>query len=129
MYLLDLCEYEYHICGVNNFYMSTKFCKDIFKHNKKINLHGVTRKSGRGLPEYILQEEVSNKKYQEKFRGTVRAAELIGDKYFPSLITVLVYDTKPIHFLTMATESIFWDEKSRYVFDKATNRMVKMKFL
>ena len=29
----------------------------------------------------------------------------------------------------MATERIFWEEKSRDVFDKATNRMVKMKFL
>ena len=29
----------------------------------------------------------------------------------------------------MATEIIFWEEKSRDVFDKAKNQMVKMKFL
>ena len=78
--------------------MSAKFCTDTFNHNNKINLHGVTRKSVRGLSESVLQEEVSNKKYQEKVRGTVCAAELIGDKYCPSLITVSVYDTKPVHF-------------------------------
>ena len=86
--------------------MSAKFCKDTFNHNKKINLHGVTRKSGRGLPESVLQEEVSNKKDQEKVRGTVLAAELIGDTYRPSLIALSVYDTKPVRFLTMATERI-----------------------
>ena len=107
MYLFDSYEDEYHICGVDHLYVSAKFCKDTFNHNKKINLHGVTRKSGRGIPEYVLQEEVSNKKYQEKVRGTVRAAELIGDKYCPSLIAVSVYDTKQVHFLTMATERIF----------------------
>ena len=129
MYLFDLCKDEYHICGVENLYMSAKFCKDTFNHNKKINLHVVTRNSCRGLPEYVLQEEASNKKYQEKFRGTVRAAELIGDKDCPSLIAVSVYDTKPVHFLTMATEKILWEKKSRDTFDKATNRTVTMKFL
>ena len=78
--------------------MSAKFFKDTFNHNTKINLHGVTRKSGCGLPESILQEEVSKKKYQEKVRGTIRAAELIGDKYCPSLVALTVYDTKPVHF-------------------------------
>ena len=29
----------------------------------------------------------------------------------------------------MATERIFWEEKGREVFDKATNQMAKMKFL
>ena len=109
--------------------MSDKFCKYTFNHNNKINLHGVTRKSSRGLPESVLQEEVSNKKYQEEVRGTVRAADLIYDNYCTSLIAVSVYDTKPVHFLTMATERIFWEEKSRDVFDKATNQMAKTKYL
>ena len=98
MYLFDSCEDEYHICGVDNLYMYAKFCKDTFNHDKNINLHGVTRKSGRGITESVLQEEVSNRKYQEKVRGTVRAAELIGDKYCPSLIAVSVYDAKTSSF-------------------------------
>lgn len=129
MYLFDACEDEFHICGVDNLYMSAKFCKDAYNHNKKICLHGVTRKGGRGLPQSVVQEEVTNPKAQETVRGTVRAAELLRDPYCPSLVAVSVYDTKPVHFLTMATERIFWEEKSRDVFDKATNQMTKMKFL
>ena len=99
MYLFDSCDDEYHVCGVDNLYMSTKICRDTFNHSKKIKLHGVTRKSGRGLPDCFLQEELHNKAHQEKVRGTNCAAELVGDSDCPSLIVVSVYDTKPVHFL------------------------------
>ena len=51
-----------------------------------------------GLPGCVLQEESQNKAHQEKVRGTVCAAELVGDNDCPSLIAVSVYDTKPVHF-------------------------------
>ena len=129
MYLFDVYEDECHICGVDNLYTSAKFCKDTYNHSKNIRLHNVTRKGGRGLPESVLQEEITNPKIQETVRGTVHAAELLGDPYCPSLVAVSVYDTKPVHFLIMATERIFWEEKSREVSDKATNQIVKIKFL
>ena len=69
-------------------------------------LYGVTRKSGRGLPVSIIQEELHNRKEQEKVRDTVIAAELFGDSKCPSLIAVSVYDTKTVHFLSMAIDNI-----------------------
>ena len=69
-------------------------------------MHGVTCKSGRGLPASIMQEELHNRKEQEKVRGTFIAAELVGDIKCPSLIAVSVYDTKPVHFLSMAVDNI-----------------------
>ena len=36
MYLFDSCEDEYHICGVDNLFMSAKFCKDMINNNKNI---------------------------------------------------------------------------------------------
>ena len=117
MYLFDSCDNEYHICRVDNLYMYAKFFRDTFNHSKKIKLHGVTRNSGRGLPGCVLQEESQNKAHQEKVRGTVCAVDLCGDSDCPSSISVSVYDTKPIHFLTMATKEIYWEEKTREVFD------------
>ena len=128
MYLFDEVEDEYHECGVDNLYMSAKFCKDAYNHEKKIKLHGVTRKGGRGLPLTVIQQEVTNVKEQEKVRGTVIAAELAGDPNCPSLIAVSVYDTKPVHFLTMAAENIYWEENKREVFDRSTGKMKSMKF-
>ena len=68
---------------------------------QKIKLHGVTRKSGIELPVSIMQEELHNRKEQEKVQGTVNADELVGNSKCPSLISVSVYDTKPVHFLSM----------------------------
>ena len=86
MSLVDELNDEYHECGVDNMYMPANFCRDAYTHPKKINLHGVTRKSGRGLPSTIMQQELQNKAEQEKIRGTVLAAEIIGDNKCPSLI-------------------------------------------
>ena len=89
----------------------------------KVKLHGVTRKSGRGLPSFVLQEEVKNTKEQDKVRGTVLAAELTGDPECPSLLAVSVYDTKPVHFLTMCADKIVWDENIRSVYDRQRRKM------
>ena len=42
---------------------------------------------------------------------------------------VSVYDTKPVHFLTMATKEIYWEDKTREVFDKENCCIAKINFL
>ena len=64
-----------------------------------------------------MQAELHNRKEQEKVRDTVIAAELVGDSKCPSLIAVSVYDTKPVHLLSMAVDNIKWTEKKREVYD------------
>ena len=82
----------------------------------KNKLHGVTRKSGRGLPASIMQEELHDRKEQEKVRGTVIVAELVGDSKCPSLISVSVYDTKPVHLLSISVDNIKWTENKIEVY-------------
>ena len=128
MALFDGLEDLYHECGVDNLYMSTKFCKDAFNHPCKIKLHRVTRRGGWGLPLSIIQDEVKNKEEQNMVRGTVKAAELVGNLSCKSLLAILVYDTKPVHFLTMAAKRIYWEEKIREVWDKNSGTKQKIKF-
>ena len=64
-----------------------------------------------------MQEGFHNRKEQERVRGTVIAAELVGDSKYPSLISMSVYDTKPVHLLSMAVDNIKWTEKKREVYD------------
>ena len=108
MALFDDATDEYHECGFEKLYMYAKFFRDAYNHTNKIKLHGVTRKSGIGLPASIMQEELHNRKKQEKLRGTFISAELVGDSKCPSLIAVCVYDTKPVHFLSMGVDNIKW---------------------
>ena len=53
-----------------------------------------------------MQQELQNKAEQENVRVTVLAADLVGDSKYPSLIALSVSDTKPIHILSMKSDSI-----------------------
>ena len=76
-----------------------------------------------------MQEELHNRKEQEKVRGTVIAAELVDDSKCPSLIAVSVYGTRPVHFLSMAVDNTKWTEKKREFYDQYIGRMTTKKFL
>ena len=58
MSLFDSLTDQFHECGMDNLYMSAKFCKDAYNHPAKVKLHGVARKAGRGLPLSVIQEEM-----------------------------------------------------------------------
>ena len=129
MALFDSLGHKFHRCGMDNLYTSARFCKAAYKHTNKVLVHGVARKSGRGLPSTVLQEEVQNRTMQNQVRGTVKAAQLMGDPDMPDLVAVSVYDTKPVHFFSARCDKVQWIEKTRKVFDKAVSKTKKMKFL
>jgi Transposase IS4 len=129
MALFDCCTDLYHRCGMDNLYMSAKFAKFSFNHPKKVLIAGVTRKGMRGLPHSVLQEEVKTRSDQIKVRGTVKAAILDGDHLCPCLVATSVYDTKPVHFLSMSCTSIAWIVKERNVFNIESGGVESMRFL
>ena len=72
---------------------------------------------------------MTNLKDQLKVRGTVKAAELKGDANCPNLCSVSVYDTKPVHFMTMANDRIEWIKKKRKIYNKDLGKQVDIDFL
>ena len=129
MALFDSLEEKYHHAGFDNLYNSASFCRASFNHNKKVLCHGVTRKGGRGIPDCVKQDEVKNRTKQLQVRGTVKAAKLEGDPGCPSLLATSVYDSKPVHYLSMISEQVKWVVKEKEVFNKATRKMEPLKFL
>ena len=97
---------KFHICGMDNLYNSALFCKRCYSHPMKVKVQGVARKGGRGIPPQVLQDEVKSLKGQREVRGTVRAAVLQGDTGCPNLVVLSIYDTKLVHFLSMACTSL-----------------------
>ena len=114
---------------MDNLYNSAAFCRYAYNHRNKVLVHGVTRKWGWGIPSCVLQEEIKNKKAQILVRGTVKAAKLVGNPGCPHLVALLVYDTRPVHYLSMVSDSIRWVEKVRKVFNVDTNCLEKLVFL
>ena len=57
MSMFDLLEDKNHTCGVDNLYISAKFCRDAYTHPNRILLYRVARRSGRDVPECVLQDK------------------------------------------------------------------------
>jgi Transposase IS4 len=127
--LFDCFDEKYHRVWMDNLYLSAKFCKGCYNHASKVLIAGVARKSGRGIPDCVIQEEVKNKKDITKVRGTIKAAVLKGDRDCPDLIALSMYDSKPVNFLSMVAEEIKWIECKKKVYCKDTGKNETMKFL
>ena len=92
--------------------MSAAFGKVAFASRNKVLVSGVCRTGMRGVPQCVLQKEVDKKDDVVSVRGTVKAAVLEGDPACPEMVAVSVYDNKPVHFISMACDSIKWVEKT-----------------
>jgi hypothetical protein len=85
--------------------------------------HGVVRATGRGFPDGIKQSIELNPRKAEALKGTTTAARLINSQDSPDLLPVCVYDNKPVHLLTMASESVEWIAKTRKVYHRESGQM------
>jgi hypothetical protein len=77
--------------------------------------HGVARAHGRGLPLAIVQKEEKNVAWAEQLRGTTKVARMVDNRNCPDLLASSVYDTKPVHVLSMALECVEWNVKQKKV--------------
>ena len=84
--------------------------------------HGVARTNGHGTPPSIIQREEKNVKLAESLQGTTKAARLHNSDACPDLFMVSVYDTKPVHILSMAADCVEWIVKKRKVWDTVPSR-------
>ena len=66
---------------------------------------------------------------KEKVRGTVKGALLVGDPEVPDLVAILVYNTKPVNFMSMCCKTVQWVKKTFKVYDKKTNKSKNSTFL
>ena len=127
--MFDQLEEKNHNCWFDNLYLSAKFAKASFMHKNKVRISGPTRKSGRGLPQCVLQEEKTSPSEIRQVRGTVKAAVLEGDSEMPDLVAVSYYNQKPVHFLSTICESIKWIQCEKKVYCVDTDQVESMKFL
>ena len=93
---------------MNNLYNSVTFCRAVYQHDKKVLCHEVTRLGVRGIPKSVQQKQVKNRTEQISVRGTVKAALLEGDAACPNLVACSIYDTKPVHYLSMVCNTLKW---------------------
>jgi hypothetical protein len=88
----------------------------------------LARKSGRGVPKCVIQEEPKRKTKQDQMQGTKKAAALTDNPEIQDLAAFSVHDTKPAHFLSMACSGLKLIEK-RKIFERKSSTNVSMAFL
>ena len=126
--LISQLPHAYYTLGMDNLFMSAKFCRIAYSMDQKVMVHGVTRPSLRGIPSLIKQEEVKRKKDLELVRHTVKAAKLEGDTICKDLVSISLYDTKPVYFLTNSCAEIKWISKTKKVYDASKKKTINMQF-
>ena len=128
LFMLDALKDKHHTCGMDNLFISTKFVRGAFSEcRSKVMAHGVCCTSGRGLPSCVIQENVNqNEVLANLAQGTTKAAVLKGDSNCENLVAFSVYDSKPVHFLTMVADRQVWEKNMKIVFNKATKKKAKL---
>ena len=129
MGLFDTVKDTHHQCAMDNLYNSAAFCKAAYNHDNKVLCHGVTRRGMRGIPPHVQQAEVKSRKDQILVRGTVKAAVLERDADCPNLVASSVYDSKPVHYLSMVSEKLEWSQVEKNVYNVDSGETEVLKFL
>ena len=117
-----------HGCKMDNLFNSVKLVCSTYSLDKPVLIHGVLRKSGRGAPPCIMQEEQTGK-WVEAARGTVIAAVLKGDSQSSNLVIASCYDQKPFYMISHSIEEVTWIEHTKQVWSSVLRRKVDFKFL
>ena len=127
--MFDQLDEKHHNCWFDNLFLCAKFCRAAFTHSNVVHIAVPTRKSGHGLPQCILQEEVQGTAEIRHVRGTVKAAVLEGDGEISGLVAVSYCDQKPVHFLSTICETIKWVQCTKRVYCVETEQVEEVKFL
>ena len=83
----------------------------------------------RGILACVSQEVEKSKKKQLLVRGTTKAAVLKGDPNCPDLVATSVYDSVPVHYLSMVCEELKWIVCDKPVHNVDTSTKELLKFL
>ena len=128
-FMFDQLKAENHSVFMDNLYMSASFARSVISCDKKVKIHGVTRREGKGIPQVVKQYEVQDKKELEKVRNNVKVAVLEGDSAIEDLIAISYYDSKPVYFLSTVIPDISWHTCGKQVYSKNLNQQVTKYFL
>ena len=127
-FMFDQLKASNHNCFMDNLYMSALFAKRSKLSKNKVNIHGVTRKDLKGIPSCVMQTKLDNKDMAQKARGTIKVAVLEGDPGAKYLLAISIYDSKPVYFLSSVLDRVYWQIKTRKVYNPSTRKMYVMKY-
>lgn len=117
-----------HRVKMDNLFVSVNLAREAFTLKSRVLIHGVIRKSGRGVDPKVIIEPLTGKA-EERARGTLKASVLTGDSKSMNLVVTCCYDQKPFYMLSHSTKRVGWVETEKKVYSSLLKRNVPFKFL
>jgi hypothetical protein len=65
LFLFDQLPSKNMVVGLDNLYISVRFCREAVIRKNNVTVHGVCQKEGRGIPPCVLQKEVKGMNEQQ----------------------------------------------------------------
>jgi hypothetical protein len=90
---------------MDNLFNTVKLACAAYLLPKPVLIHGVLRKSGRGCPPCVMQEEKLGK-HADAARGMVKAAVLKEDSMSSDLVVASCYDQKLFYMISSKCENV-----------------------
>ena len=118
-----------HQCKMDNLFVSVLLARAAYSLPSKVKIHGVIRKSGRGVPPAVLQEDLGTGRRADAARGTTKMAVLRDDSKSDGLVVASCYDQKPFYMLSHSIEKVTWVEVMKMVWSTKLGRNVPYRFL
>ncbi len=119
---------NYHCCTMDNHFNSVKLACAAYLLPKPVLVHGILRKSSRGCPPCVIQEEKLGK-HADAARGTVKAAVLKGDSMSSDLVVASCYNQKPFYMVSSKCKKVTWEPITKKVWSSALKWNVGFTFL
>ena len=129
MALFDTIYDDYHQYKMVNFFNSDAFCWAAYNHKLKVLCRGVTGKRGRGIPPSVIQEDLKSKKGKLESPRTTKVDVMKGNPKCQNLVASIVYDTKPVRYLSMVLSDLKWVLIEKYVLNVDAGRIETLCFL
>ena len=128
LHMFDNLKETSHRCKMDNLFNSVSLARAAYKLPSKVLVHGVIRKSGRGVPPVVLQEELGGKR-ADAVRGTVKVAVLKDDSESHDLIVASCYDQKPFYMISHSVQEVTWVEHQKRIYSYWQKKIVNFIFL
>ena len=77
----------------------------------------------RGIPTRVTQKELKSKNAHIDTRGTSKEEVTEGYPKRTNLIEASMYDTTPVHYITMVSEELKWVVKEKECFNVDTGKV------
>ncbi|KAK3288438.1 hypothetical protein CYMTET_4095 [Cymbomonas tetramitiformis] len=123
LYLAEtLKEYDWVTLYFDNLFMSKNFLGWLYDC-KKLGC-GVCHTSGRGLPDCVIQKEVTKKAELEQAVGTIKVARSSDFR----VLAMSTYDSKLVHLMSSAHTQVREVVKSRKIWDSAQGKSTDLEF-